>query len=106
MLDSLDEDKRELCEALSMHPSLINSLLYGDGRCQSSDSITRLSKDIRQTTKKDNEILWKWFKREKIFHVDQTLEKISNAFIHIGRVDLAYTFRVNHLSNSCLSHLQ
>jgi hypothetical protein len=51
----------------------------------------------------ENETLLKWLKRQNIFKTNQTIDNIISALIHIGRVDLAYMFKVENLRNQCES---
>jgi len=51
----------------------------------------------------ENETLLKWLKRQNIFKTNQTIDNIISALIHIGRVDLAYIFKVENLRNQCES---
>lgn len=51
----------------------------------------------------ENETLLKWLKRQNIFKTNQTKDNIISALIHIGRVDLAYMFKVENLRNQCES---
>jgi len=51
----------------------------------------------------ENETLLKWLKRQNIFKTNQTIDNIISALVHIGRVDLAYIFKVENLRNQCES---
>jgi mannitol-1-phosphate/altronate dehydrogenase len=51
--------------------------------------------------KDENETLFKWLKRQNAFKTNQTVDRIVSALIHIGRVDLAYMFKIDNLGNQC-----
>ncbi|CAF1259842.1 unnamed protein product [Rotaria magnacalcarata] len=114
IIEALTEDKRELAEALNIHPSLMNPLfasltsqrqphsqstisLYGNSKMNLlKDSSAKLER-----TKLENETLLKWLKRQNAFKTNQTIENIISALIHIGRVDLAYMFKIDNLRYKC-----
>ncbi|CAF0858776.1 unnamed protein product [Rotaria sp. Silwood1] len=119
IMEALTEDKRELAEALNIHPSLMNPLvtsltsqkqqrhihsqsnisLYGNSK-------TNLLRDQNmklEQTKLENETLLKWLKRQNAFKINQTIDNIISALIHIGRVDLAYMFKIDNLRYKCQS---
>ncbi|UJR13257.1 hypothetical protein I4U23_000278 [Adineta vaga] len=110
VIESLTEGKREFAEALNIHPSLINPLLITrksyQQRSQSNTSIHGISKtnlfiESLPKTKLENETLFKWLKRQNVFYINETIEKIISALIQIGRIDLAYMFKINNLTNKC-----
>ncbi|CAF3693237.1 unnamed protein product [Adineta steineri] len=113
VIEALTEGQREFAEALNIHPALMNSLLISqyqrENSSQSNTSLYRhskmtLSKDYNiklEQTKPENETLLKWLKRQNVFQTNRTIDNIISALIHIGRVDLAYMFKVENLRNTC-----
>jgi hypothetical protein len=119
IIETLTEGKREFAEALKIHPALMNSLVTSltsqqqqrENYSQSSTSLYENSKlnlfrDYNTTieqTRLENETLLKWLKRQNVFQINKTTDSIISALIHIGRVDLAYMFKVENLRNKCQS---
>ncbi len=68
---------------------------------QPNTSSNRNNKQEQQ--KLENETLLKWLKRQNAFQTNQTLDNIVSALIQIGRVDLAYIFKIQNLRNQCES---
>ncbi len=68
---------------------------------QPNTSSNRNNKQEQQ--KLENETLLKWLKRQNAFQANQTLDNIVSALIQIGRVDLAYIFKIQNLRNQCES---
>ncbi len=115
----MTEGKREFAEALNIHPALMNPLLtsvisqqqHRQNYSQSSTSLYGSSKmnlleDYNtklERTRLENETLLKWLKRQNAFQANQTLDNIVSALIQIGRVDLAYIFKIQNLRNQCES---
>jgi len=58
---------------------------------------------LRDSKRFENETLLKWLKRQNVFKTNQIIDNIISALIHIGRVDLAYMFKVENLRNQCES---
>jgi hypothetical protein len=97
----LTEGKREFAEALDIHPALINSL-FTSQTPQNRESDTQSNGNSKADVLKDeNETLFKWLKRQNAFKTNQTIDRIVSALIHIGRVDLAYMFKIDNLRNQC-----
>ncbi|CAF4163913.1 unnamed protein product, partial [Rotaria sp. Silwood2] len=119
IMEALTEDKRELAEALNIHSSLMNPLVTSltsqkqqrHIHSQSNTSLygnskTNLLRDHNiklEQTKLENETLLKWLKRQNAFKINQTIDNIISALIHIGRVDLAYMFKIDNLRYKCQS---
>ncbi|CAF1158075.1 unnamed protein product [Rotaria sordida] len=119
IMEALTEDKRELAEALNIHPSLMNPLVISltsqkQQRHMYSQSNTFLYENSKmnllrdhntklEQTKLENETLLKWLKRQNAFKINQTIDNIISALIHIGRVDLAYMFKIDNLRYKCQS---
>ncbi|CAF1157747.1 unnamed protein product [Adineta ricciae] len=110
VIQSLTEGKQEFAQALNIHPSLINSLLTtsipSQQRTQSNTSLrgqsrTNLFLESLPKSTIESEALIKWFKRQNAFQLTEILEKIISALIQIGRIDLAYTFKITNLKNKC-----
>jgi hypothetical protein len=111
-MEALTEGKQEFAEALNIHPALMNSLLTSQQQRENNsqskisygNSKTNLLRDYNiklEETRLENETLLKWLKRQNVFKINQTIDKIISALIHIGRVDLAYMFKVDNLRNKC-----
>ncbi len=97
----MTEGKREFAEALDIHPALINSL-FTSQTPQNRESDTQSNGNSKADVLKDeNETLFKWLKRQNAFKTNQTIDRIVSALIHIGRVDLAYMFKIDNLRNQC-----
>jgi hypothetical protein len=103
----LTEGKCDFAEALNIHPALMNPLLTArtsqqwENDSQPNTSSNRNNKQEQQ--KLENETLLKWLKRQNAFQTNQTLDNIVSALIQIGRVDLAYIFKIQNLRNQCES---
>jgi len=95
-MESLTEGKHEFAQALHIHPALMNSLLSQSHE----NSKTTLTKD-ETLISQENETLLKWFKRQNAFQLKEIIDKITSALIHIGRVDLAYIFKIDYFKNQC-----
>lgn len=112
-MEELKEDKYELAQALNIHSSLMNSLvtslLSQQHHSQTNllsyrNSKVNLVKDNlvkSEQTKLENETLLKWLKRQNVFNTKQIVENIISALIQIGRVDLAYMFKIENLTYKC-----
>jgi hypothetical protein len=83
----------------------MNSLLISqrENYSQSSTSLYETSKmnllKDYNTTRLENEPILKWLKRQNAFKINQTVDNIISALISIGRVDLAYMFKIENLRN-------
>jgi hypothetical protein len=93
----------------SLVTSLTSQQQQRENYSQSSTSLYENSKlnlfrDYNTTveqTRLENETLLKWLKRQNAFQINKTTDSIISALIHIGRVDLAYMFKVENLRNKC-----
>lgn len=99
----MTEGKREFAEALNIHPALMNPLVAVQ-TSQKRESDTQSSalsygNSRANILKNENETLLKWLKRQNAFKINETLDHIISALIHIGRVDLAYMFKIENLRN-------
>ena len=115
MIDSLGEDKHEFARSLNIHQSLIDPLLdplssetqQRESSSQSNSSFDRTSKINlsrnfhlnQQRTTPGNQTLSKWLKRQNPFKVDSIVDAIVSALISVGRLDLAYEFKLHNLKN-------
>jgi DNA polymerase/3'-5' exonuclease PolX len=79
--------------------SLISQRRENDSQSNTS-SYENSKKNLEQKTL-ENETLLKWLKRQNLFKINQTIDNIISALIRIGRVDLAYMFKVENLRNQC-----
>jgi len=79
--------------------SLISQRRENDS--QSNTSSYENSKTNLEQKTFENETLLKWLKRQNVFKINQTIDNIISALIRIGRVDLAYMFKVENLRNQC-----
>lgn len=64
---------------------------------QSTTSLYRNSK--MNLLRNENEILLKWLKRQNVFKKIETIDNIISTLIYIGRVDLAYIFKIENFTN-------
>jgi hypothetical protein len=99
----LTEGKRDFAEALNIHPALINPLVtsHTSQTRESDTSRANILKDENTKLELENETLLKWLKRQNAFKTNETIDNIVSALINIGRVDLAYIFKIDNLRNRC-----
>ena len=100
----MTEGKREFAEALDIHPALINPLLTSQTSQNRESDVQSHGNSRANELKDENETLFKWLKRQNAFKTTQTVDRIVSALIHIGRVDLAYIFKIDNLRNQCENH--
>jgi hypothetical protein len=103
MIPTFDEDQQhqegeEQCTTENL-PQSKNSLNQNKQMSSVQQRNNRIERSQQDKIELQNQILFRWLKRQNIFQMRHTMNSITSALIDIGRVDLAYLFHIQYLAN-------